>query len=265
MTGAPRNNLHIAILGILGLLLVAASANGLLCTGRQAGSLPSAGFPTIFATVTAGLTLLLTAALLSLARSTGRKQLQQEAATQALLASRARTQDEWQQAFDTMPDLVSVHDRDFRVIKANSALCDFLGKRPEEVIGRPCYQIFHTQDHPIDGCPHDKARDLGHAVTLEVSDPRLGVPLLITCSPFFDEEGNFAGSVHIARFQANRSVGRDAPQRFIPICASCKDIRDERGSWMPVEDFLSHHLTGRLTHSICKACQKRIYPEFLRD
>ena len=264
MTGTRFKTQHITFLGTLGALLVVANLGALLPAWRHPGALPGGDYHLVLAAISAGLTALLTVALFSLRRSLTGEHRQREAA-HALLADRSRAQEEWQQTFNALTDLISVHDRDFKVVKVNSALCDFLGKRPEEIIGRPCYQVFHDRDRPVDGCPHGKARDVGHAVTLEIRDPHLGVPLLVTCSPFSDRKGGFAGAVHIARIQPNRTVTGDDPQRFIPICASCKDIRDEHGNWMRIENFVNRRFPGRLTHSICKECQKKIYPEFLRE
>lgn len=183
-----------------------------------------------------------------------------------LPADRSPEADEWRRTFDILPDFVSVHDQDFKIVKANQALCELLDKKPEELIGRHCYRLFHDRDSPIEGCPHAKAQDIGHPVTMEIHDSHLGVPLLITCSPLTDGQGNFAGSVHFARIQPSPRTGREAPAApFIPICASCKDIRDDHGNWMKIEDYVHLRLNGRLTHSICQKCRKRIYPRFFQD
>lgn len=41
---------------------------------------------------------------------------------------------------------------------------------------------------------------------------------------------------------------------LIPICATCKKIRDERGSWNQVELYIMKHSDARFTHGICPAC-----------
>ena len=205
------------------------------------------------------LTALLSVALFVLARSMARNR---QAAKQPLIDT-TPAEVGWQQTFNALPDFVSVHDRDFKIVRANRALCEFLGKKPEEIIGGYCYQLFHDRNNPIDGCPLTKTQGIGHAVTMEVDDPHLGVPLLITCSPFVDAKGDFAGSVHIARIQTARTAGPTAaPRIFIPICASCKDIRDEHGNWVKIEDYVRLRFNGLLTHGICGRCQKKIYPQF---
>ena len=180
-----------------------------------------------------------------------------------------RIQKEWEQTFNTMSDFVSVHDEDFTVIKVNSALCDFLNKSPEEILGKKCYQVFHGTDAPVDKCPHAQAQELNRSVTTEINDPAIGVPLQVTCSPFFSEENEFIGSVHIARRTTNRLTKfkpkRHSDKTLIPICASCKDIRTEKNSWTKVEEYIQKTYGGMFTHCICKSCQKKLYPEFTRD
>ncbi len=49
---------------------------------------------------------------------------------------------------------------------------------------------------------------------------------------------------------------------LIPICASCKKIRDDQGYWSQVEEYFQAHADAEFTHSICPQCTKRLYPEF---
>lgn len=47
---------------------------------------------------------------------------------------------------------------------------------------------------------------------------------------------------------------------IIPICASCKKIRDDQGSWNQLETYISQHTDADFTHGICPDCSKRLYP-----
>ena len=48
---------------------------------------------------------------------------------------------------------------------------------------------------------------------------------------------------------------------LLPICASCKDIRDDKGYWSQVESFISSHSEAEFTHSICPTCAEKMYGE----
>ena len=49
---------------------------------------------------------------------------------------------------------------------------------------------------------------------------------------------------------------------FLPICASCKNIRDDTGYWQQIESYLSEHSDVEFTHGICPDCVAKLYPEF---
>ena len=47
---------------------------------------------------------------------------------------------------------------------------------------------------------------------------------------------------------------------LLPICASCKRIRDDHGYWNDVEEYIRKHSEADFTHGICPDCAKRLYP-----
>lgn len=47
---------------------------------------------------------------------------------------------------------------------------------------------------------------------------------------------------------------------MLPICASCKKIRDDNGYWNQLENYLKTHANIDFTHSICSDCATRLYP-----
>lgn len=48
---------------------------------------------------------------------------------------------------------------------------------------------------------------------------------------------------------------------FLPICASCKRIRDDNGYWNQIELYISSHSEAQFSHGICPECVKEMYPE----
>lgn len=49
---------------------------------------------------------------------------------------------------------------------------------------------------------------------------------------------------------------------ILPICASCKRIRDDSGYWNQLEAYISKYSEAEFTHSICPDCAKKLYPDF---
>jgi len=48
---------------------------------------------------------------------------------------------------------------------------------------------------------------------------------------------------------------------LLPICSSCKKIRDDSGYWSQIEQYLEVHSDAEFTHSLCPDCAKKLYPE----
>jgi YesN/AraC family two-component response regulator len=48
---------------------------------------------------------------------------------------------------------------------------------------------------------------------------------------------------------------------LLPICASCKKIRDDKGYWNQIESYLQQHSEAEFSHGICPECMKELYPE----
>lgn len=189
---------------------------------------------------------------------------------------------QWSNTFDTISDFVSVHDQDMRIVRVNRALANFVGKEPEELVGLYCYEVIHGSDRPWHNCPHLSALEQGAPVTSEVNDERIGVPLLVTCSPLYHDDGSLLGTVHVARDvteqkkavmlreQLIQNLEESLEQvkllsGFIPICASCKKIRDDKGYWQQVEEYIRDRSEAEFSHGICPDCYVKLYPELQHD
>lgn len=47
---------------------------------------------------------------------------------------------------------------------------------------------------------------------------------------------------------------------LLPICANCKNVRDDQGYWKTVETYISDHSDAKFTHGICPECSSKLYP-----
>ena len=50
---------------------------------------------------------------------------------------------------------------------------------------------------------------------------------------------------------------------LLPICSSCKKIRDDRGYWSQMETYIHEHSQAEFSHSICPDCMNKLYPDYL--
>jgi response regulator RpfG family c-di-GMP phosphodiesterase len=103
---------------------------------------------------------------------------------------------------------------------------------------------------------------------------RIAEPLGYLTKPF--NETDLRAAVEIALYKAKMEAERaELTQKLqqaldkvkvlsglIPICASCKQVRDDKGFWQSVEKYLADHSDLDFTHGICPDCAKRLYPEY---
>jgi len=106
---------------------------------------------------------------------------------------------EWKVTFDSISDMISIHDKDFKITQVNKTLAETLKKEPEELIGQTCYKLFHGTKEPMQNCPHLQCLMTKEPAMLEIFEPRLGAYLGIATSPVLDENGEVNSSVHIVR------------------------------------------------------------------
>jgi PAS domain S-box len=52
---------------------------------------------------------------------------------------------------------------------------------------------------------------------------------------------------------------------LLPICASCKKIRDDSGYWKQIEAYIKEHSDATFTHGLCPECVKKLYPGLVID
>ena len=54
-------------------------------------------------------------------------------------------------------------------------------------------------------------------------------------------------------------------RKLLPICASCKKIRNEQEYWDSIEAYFKQHLDVDFTHGICPECFERLYPDIAAE
>ena len=49
---------------------------------------------------------------------------------------------------------------------------------------------------------------------------------------------------------------------LLPICATCKKIRDDKGYWNQIESYIGEHSEAKFSHGLCPDCAKKIFSRF---
>jgi CheY-like chemotaxis protein len=100
-----------------------------------------------------------------------------------------------------------------------------------------------------------KARDLERAITIAMA--------------------RFADMVELRRLNAELQARNEELQGalakvkmlsgLLPICASCKKIRDDRGYWQQVEVYIRDHSEVEFSHGLCPDCARELFPDFYTE
>ncbi len=123
--------------------------------------------------------------------------------------------EEWKSTFDSISDLVSIQDKDFKFVRVNKAFADAFEMKPEEAIGKTCYELVHGSKEPWPTCPHKEALDTKKPQRAEFFEPHLGLYLEVSVSPIFDENGEMVGSVHIAKDITERKSAEEKQDELL--------------------------------------------------
>ncbi len=75
---------------------------------------------------------------------------------------------------------------------------------------------------------------------------------------------------HVELREKNESIERALAEvnklsGLLPICSSCKKIRDDKGCWWQLESYIRDHSEADFTHGICPDCAQKLYGDFLGD
>ena len=156
---------------------------------------------------------------LTLKRLREKVESQNEQLTQAILESKQAEEkikqaaEEWRTTFDSIKDLISIHDKDYRIVRANQAFAAAFGMEIREVLGKKCSEIIHGTGEPGPACPHRQTMVSGKPVTEEFFEPRLGKYLQVSASPILKGENEVTGSVHIVKDITERKRAEEALQK----------------------------------------------------
>ncbi|MBC8317104.1 MAG: PAS domain S-box protein [Desulfobulbaceae bacterium] len=110
-----------------------------------------------------------------------------------------QAKEEWQKSFDAIPDIVTIQDKDMRIVRANKAAVDFFEVELGGLNGKHCYEVFRGITEPCRGCPIAKTvQDVkNHSETIQHIN--LGKTFLVSSSPVLDQNNEVQYLVHIAK------------------------------------------------------------------
>jgi PAS domain S-box-containing protein len=120
---------------------------------------------------------------------------------------------EWEDTFDTITDMISIHDRDFNIIRANKAAQKVLGLPLLDHTRVKCYEYYHGKNAPPKNCLSCECFKTGEPTSFEVFEPHLDRLFEVRAMPRFDTDGNLTAVIHVLRDITERKRIEETLQR----------------------------------------------------
>ncbi|MDH4161613.1 MAG: PAS domain S-box protein [Nitrospirota bacterium] len=118
---------------------------------------------------------------------------------QEVLGRVTRSKQEWQLTFDNITDLISIHDKDFNIIRHNRAFAQYFGFDCKEPVRVKCHELFQGTCFSEGRCPHGAAQVDAPFGAWEYADVNRKKLLKVTTFPFHSAEGEVLGSIHLMK------------------------------------------------------------------
>jgi signal transduction histidine kinase len=115
-------------------------------------------------------------------------------------AELTQSKKDWEESFNTITDMITIHDKDYNIIRANKAARKLL-KLPNLVINKEtkCFRHYHGTDKPPEGCPSCACYQSGIPANFELYEPHLGKYIEIRALPRIDSKRQIIGLIHVVR------------------------------------------------------------------
>jgi len=107
--------------------------------------------------------------------------------------------EDWERTFDSITDVVTVLDMDFKILRANKAAAKLFDREMAAIVGRPCYELFHGGREICPNCPAGGTPVTQLPRSAEVKCAPTGSVFEMTVSPVMDSQGRPTHLVHVAR------------------------------------------------------------------
>ena len=181
---------------------------------------------------------------------------------------------------DAIPSPIFLVDDDVQILGYNLAASELLAQDHKMVLRRRAGEIMHClhSTETAGGCGRAPAcgdclvrnsveeslrgqrvvRRKVRMVLVEEGHPR-EIYLLVTTAPFAHRGQSLVLLIleDISELMELKNI--------LPICAHCKNIRNDQEYWQSLEKYFGEHLDLEFSHGICPDCARKLYPEFVNN
>jgi PAS domain S-box-containing protein len=184
----------------------------------------------------------------------------------------------YRRVFDCSPDaLILILADTGSIVKANPAVKTLLGYNPEELVGQDFITLLPPMTEDSTRETLEEIRIFGGVLVQEflcADGSKTILDMTLAVIPWDSNDlilAAFRDATDRIKAEAERErlicELQDALDRIrtlrglIPICVSCKKIRNDGGYWERVEDYIREHSDVEFSHGICPDCARKLYPQ----
>ncbi len=173
---------------------------------------------------------------------------------------------------------ICITNLDYEIIYANQSYWSIWGSVGYKTI--KCYEHRPGEFCHTKHCALNQVKDGAQIYTCESQKRSEGQDrfYLVTATPYLDSNNKISGFILYFQDITERKELENEKEQLIsqfsksldqrkllsgclPICASCKSIKDENGGWCQFEEYIPNHSEAQFSHGICPDCAKKLYPE----
>ena len=182
---------------------------------------------------------------------------------------------------ENIPERIFLKDRNSVYISCNYNYAHDLKISPSEISGMTDYDFYPEEIAEKYRADDKRIMETGEKEDIEENYILDGSEHIVHTlkTPVIDDKGNIAAILGVFRDITARKLAEAERDRLIgelqealanvkqlsgllPICASCKKIRNDQGYWTQIETYISEHSEALFSHAICPECGKKLYPEY---
>ena len=179
-------------------------------------------------------------------------------------------------------DFIYRHDPQGMITYVSPAVERITGFSPQEWLA---HYSMHYTDNPVNKSAVNATEEMlrtgveGPPYIIEVNHKNGDKIWLEINKQPYRADGRIAGFIGVARDITRRMSLEEERENLIaelqdalasiktlkgmlPICSSCKKVRDDKGYWNQIEAYVSEHSDAEFTHAICPDCAQRLYPDY---
>lgn len=200
------------------------------------------------------------------------------------IRERRKTEEQLLQSKTTLENVldstspICITNTDFEIIQANKAYYAMWPKKNTDMPLK-CYESRPGSLCKTETCPLNQVLQGKEEVTADASKCNAKgeeMEFIVTARAFRDPEGKLLGIVESFQDITERKKLENEKEKlieklqaslekvkllsgFLPICASCKKIRDDKGYWSQIESYIREHSEAEFSHGLCPDCMELYY------